>query len=60
MREIMMNMWAWFTAIFLIIDFFLITFLFATILVILLSPLVILIGVPILMDIIWKKECYTK
>ena len=56
MREIMMNIWAWFTALFLIIDFFLITFLFATILVILLSPLVILIGVPILMDTIWKKK----
>ena len=56
MREIMMNIWAWFTALFLIIDFFLITFLFATILVILLSPLVILIGLPILMDNIWKKS----
>jgi len=56
MREIMMDVWAWFTALFLIIDFFLIIFLLAIILVILLSPLVILIGVPILMDVIWKKK----
>jgi len=52
----MMDVWAWFTALFLIIDFFLIIFLLAIILVILLSPLVILIGVPILMDVIWKKK----
>ena len=56
MREIMMNIWAWFTALFLIIDFFIIAFLFTIILVILLLPLVILIGLPILMDNIWKKS----
>ena len=56
MREIMMNIWAWFTVTFLIIDFFIIAFLFTIILVVLLSPLVILIGIPILMDGKSKKK----
>ena len=56
MREILTQIWAWFTVTFLIIDFFIMAFLFTIILVVLLSPLVILIGVPILMDEIWKKK----
>jgi hypothetical protein len=56
MKKIITNIWAWFTAIFLIIDFLLIAFLFTIILVVLLSPLVILIGVPMLINVIWKKK----
>jgi hypothetical protein len=56
MKEIIINIWSWFTVIFLIIDFFLIAFLFTTILLFLLSPLVILIGVPILIENIWGKN----
>ena len=56
MREILTQLWAWFTATFIIIDFFIIAFLFTIILVILLSPLVILIGVPILMGSLWNKK----
>ena len=55
MREILTQIWAWFTATFIIIDFFIIAFLFTIILVILLSPLVILIGIPILIDRVGKK-----
>jgi hypothetical protein len=56
MKEIITNIWSWFTAIFLIIDFLLIAFLFTTILVVLLSPLAILIGVPILIEGLWGKK----
>ena len=55
MREILTQIWAWFTATFIIIDFFIIAFLFIIILVILLSPLVILIGIPLLIDRMGKK-----
>ena len=50
------NIWVWFTVTFIIIDFFIIAFLFSIILVILLSPLVVLIGLPLLMGSIWKKK----
>jgi len=56
MKEMLTNIWVWFTVTFIIIDFFIIAFLFSIILVILLSPLVVLIGLPLLMGSIWKKS----
>jgi hypothetical protein len=56
MKEMLTNIWVWFTVTFIIIDFFIIAFLFSIILVILLSPLVVLIGLPLLMGSIWKKK----
>ena len=56
MKEMLTNIWVWFTVTFIIIDFFIIAFLFSIILVILLSPLVVLIGIPVLIDLMWKKK----
>ena len=56
MKEMLTDIWVWFTVTFIIIDFFIIAFLFSIILVILLSPLVVLIGLPLLMGSIWKKS----
>jgi|TARA_R100000908_G_C3678009_1_gene97958 hypothetical protein len=56
MKEIITEIWAIVIALLLIIDFFIIAFLFTVILVVLLSPLVILVGVPIMIDTIWKKK----
>ena len=56
MKEILTDLWSWVIAILLIVDFFIITFLFAVILVVLLSPFIILIGLPVLLEELWKKR----
>ena len=56
MKERLIEIWAWAVAILFIIDFFIITFLFTIILVVLLSPFIILIGVPVLLEELWKDK----
>jgi len=56
MKDIVIQIWAWVVAILFIVDFFIITFLFSVILLVLLSPFVILIGVPILIEDLWKNR----
>tara|TARA_B100000579_G_C22713556_1_gene795771 strand:+ start:490 stop:663 length:174 start_codon:yes stop_codon:yes gene_type:complete len=56
MKETVTQIWAWMVAILFIIDFFIIAFLFTVILVVLLSPFIILIGVPILIEDLWKDK----
>jgi|TARA_R110002020_G_scaffold66432_2_gene174592 hypothetical protein len=56
MKKMLTNIWGWIMAVLLIIDFFIIAFLFTVILVVLLSPFIILIGVPVLIEDLWKKK----
>ncbi len=56
MKKILTNIWGWIIAILLIIDFCIIAFLFTLILVVLLSPFIILIGLPILIEELWKNK----
>tara|TARA_R100000908_G_C3613513_1_gene62523 strand:+ start:156 stop:344 length:189 start_codon:yes stop_codon:yes gene_type:complete len=55
-KEMLIQLWAWVTAILIIVDFLLIAFLFTVILVVLLSPFLILIGLPILIEELWKDK----
>ena len=56
MKQMLMNIWGWTVAILLIVDFLLIAFLFTVILLVLLSPFIILIGLPILIEDLWKDK----
>ena len=56
MKKILTNIWGWMIAILLIIDFCIIAFLFALILVVLLSPFIVLIGLPILIEELWRDK----
>jgi len=56
MKKMLMNIWGWTVAILLIVDFLLIAFLFTVILLVLLSPFIILIGLPILIEDLWKDK----
>ena len=55
-KEVLIQLWAWVTAILIIVDFLLIAFLFTVILVVLLSPFLILLGLPILIEELWKEK----
>ena len=55
-KEMLIQLWAWVTAILIIVDFLLIAFLFTVILVVLLSPFLILLGLPILIEELWKEK----
>ena len=56
MKDKLTQIWAWIVALLFIIDFFIIAFLFTIILVVLLSPFVILIGIPVLIEELWKEK----
>tara|TARA_R110002020_G_scaffold103416_7_gene242197 strand:- start:5656 stop:5844 length:189 start_codon:yes stop_codon:yes gene_type:complete len=56
MKQVLIQIWAWTTALLFIIDFFIIAFLFTIILVVLLSPFIILIGIPVLIEELWKEK----
>ncbi len=56
MKQVLIQIWAWTMALLFIIDFFIIAFLFTIILVVLLSPFIILIGIPVLIEELWKEK----
>jgi len=56
MKEIITDIWSIVIALLLIIDFFIIAFLFTVILVVLLSPFLILIGIPLIIESIWREK----
>jgi len=56
MKDKLTQIWAWIVALLFIIDLFVIAFLFTIILVVLLSPFIILIGIPVLIEELWKEK----
>jgi len=56
MKEIITQIYSWIVAILFMVDLVLIILLCVTISLLLLTPLIIMIGVPVLIDLLWKRK----